>query len=235
MSQLDPSHIYPFAGLCRQSYLDDWTEELTRILPGRASNQIECQDVFQRITEFATDKGKITLLPGTFHQERGGGRGETVFTRMHIRQEMEISPSTEDESLLGLLADMQEMGFAKKFFRVRIYVEMLWEPNFSSVQYMQTGTELTFELQCKIRVSSLDVSPPSCEFTPSPVYLSSTGHSFQVEKYAEIVRGRWKYHEMQDRNQELSFCHAACYNFSSAVLTQLEETIKYVLFLHLKG
>ena len=118
---------------------------------------------------------------------------------------------------------------------MRIYVEMLWEPNFSSVQYMQTGTELTFELQCKIRVSSLDVSPPSCEFTPSPVYLSSTGHSFQVEKYAEIVRGRWKYHEMQDRNQELSFCHAACYNFSSAVLTQLEETIKYVLFLHLKG
>ena len=113
MSQLDPSHIYQFAGLCRQSYLDDWTEELTRILPGRASNQIECQYVFQRITEFATDKGKITLLPGTFHQERGGGRGETVFTRMHLRQEMEISPSTEDESLLGLLADMQEMGFAK--------------------------------------------------------------------------------------------------------------------------
>lgn len=235
MPQLEHSHIYSLAAI---PDWDDWTKELMRILPGRASNHMECLHVFQRITGFATDRGKITLLPDTFHQEiegSRGGSGESVWTRMQLRQEMEISPSTEDGDLLGLLADMQEMGFAKKFFRVRIYVEMLWEPNFSSVQYLQNGTELTFELQCKIRVSSLDVSPPSREFTPAPVYISPTGHSFQVEKYAEIVRGRWQYHKMLDRNQQLPFCQDACYRFSSAVLTQLEETIKFVLFLHLKG
>ncbi len=238
MPQLEPSHIYPLAASGWQSDWDNWIDELVRILPGRVTNHVECQHVFERITKFDSDKGKITLLPETFNQEMvgsRGGSGENVCTRIHLRQEMEISPSTEDGDLLGLLADMQEMGFAKKFFRVRIYVEMLWEPNFSSVQYIQQGTELTFELQCKIRVSSLDVSPPSWDFTPAPVYLHSTGHSFQVEKYAEIVRGRWQLPKMQDRNQELSFCHGACYQFSSAVLAQLEETIKFVLFLHLKG
>lgn len=239
MSRLNPTNIYPLAGLATQS---DWRVELMRFLPGRLVNHSECQHVFQRITKFATDAGKITLVPGTFNQDTEVSRhdrGETACTQITLGQELEISPSTEEESLLGLLADMQEIGFGKKFFRVRIRVDMMWEPNFSSVQYLQTGTngtELSFELRCKMRVSSMDVTTPSYSFDPAASNgLSTTDNIFQVEKEAEIIRGKWQYPKMQDRNQELSFCHAACYNFSSSVLTHLEETIKFVLFLHLKG
>jgi len=187
---------------------------------------VECQHVFERITKFASDRGKITLLPETFNQEMvgsRGGSGENVCTRIHLRQEMEISPSTEDGDLLGLLADMQEMGFAKKFFRVRIHVEMLWEPNFTSVQYIQQGTELTFELQCKIRVSSLDVSPPSW-FPRQAGTLPLPQSIFTLL----VTHSRWK--SMQKSSEEdgnTQKCRTGIKSFPSATVRVTNSALQF--------